>query len=127
MPARATIEKDGWVLDSAEERAAAAPETFIIPSLVNRKALKPGVAVKLLFDIETERERVVHRMWVIVKSRTEVGYVGVLDQDPGEEGSRLREGQVVLFGPEHVADIGQPPRDYILKKYGESFFENRSQ
>jgi hypothetical protein len=26
------------------------------------------------------------------------------------------------FGPEHIADIGRPPRDDIVKKYGASFF-----
>ena len=64
-------------------------------------------------------------MWVIVQSRTEEGYVGVLDSDPGAaENLRLREGDTIVFGPEHVADIGSPRRDYIVEKFGASFFED---
>jgi uncharacterized protein YegJ (DUF2314 family) len=62
-------------------------------------------------------------MWVIVKARTEFGYVGVLDNDPGTaENLRLREGDVINFGPEHIADISTPPREYVINKYGVSFF-----
>jgi uncharacterized protein YegJ (DUF2314 family) len=64
-------------------------------------------------------------MWVIVKARTEDGYIGVLDNDPGAaENLTLRERDPVAFRPEHVADIGRPPRDYIVEKYDASFFEN---
>ena len=50
---RASIETDGRVLVSAEERHAANPESFEIPSKASREALLPGVSAKLLFDIET--------------------------------------------------------------------------
>ena len=64
-------------------------------------------------------------MWVIVKSRTTEGYIGVLDDDPGApENLTLREGDLVFFAPEHVANIGQPPREYIVEKYGAHFFED---
>jgi uncharacterized protein YegJ (DUF2314 family) len=64
-------------------------------------------------------------MWVVVKARTGYSYVGVLDNDPGAaENLTLRERDKVAFGPEHVADIGRPPRDYIVEKYGASFFED---
>jgi len=63
-------------------------------------------------------------MWVIVKARTESGYIGVLDNDPGSaENLKLHERDLVVFGPEHIADIGRPPRDYVVEKYGASFFE----
>ena len=63
-------------------------------------------------------------MWVIVKAKRKVGYIGVLDNNPGAaENLTLREKDLVLFGPEHVADIGRPPRDYIVEKYGRSFFD----
>jgi hypothetical protein len=129
-PSPSTIEENGWVLVSAEERAATAPNTFLIPPRTMRESLSPGDGAKLLFDIETREggriiDRGVHRMWVVVKSRTAEGYIGVLDNDPGAaENLTLREGDSVIFGPEHVADIGQPPRDYIVEKYGAYFFED---
>lgn len=124
-----TIEKNEWALISAEERAAAAPDTFQIPPRPVRESLSVGEAAKLLFDIETRKDgqfvdRGVHRMWVIVKAKTEEGYIGVLDNDPSAaENLRLHERDLVVFGPEHVADIGRPPRDYIVAKHGASFFE----
>jgi hypothetical protein len=124
-----TIEESGWALVSAEQRAAAAPETFQIPSRAMRESLSPGDGAKLLFDIETTEggrivDRGVDRMWVIVKAKTEEGYIGALDNDPGAaENLRLHERDLVVFGPEHVADIGRPPHDYIVEKHGASFFE----
>ncbi len=57
---RATVEKDGWTLASAEDRHAAHPETFHIPSRDERESMSPGDAAKLLFDIQTkENGRVV--------------------------------------------------------------------
>jgi hypothetical protein len=92
-----------------------------------RRSLSPGDAAKLLFDIEAREngiiDRGVHRMWVIVKARTESGYLGILDSDPGfAENLTLRPGDPIIFGPEHVIDTGRPPRDYIIEKYGASFF-----
>ena len=123
------IAGDGWELISAEDRTVAHPETFKIPAREKRESLAPGDAAKLLFDIETREEgrvvdRGVDRMWVIVEARTERGYIGVLDSDPGAaENLRLREGDSVTFGPEHIADIATPPRQYVIKKYGASFFD----
>ena len=122
------IARDGWELISAEDRNAAHPETFQIPAREKRESLAPGEGAKLLFDIETREgghvvDRGVDRMWVIVKARTDAGYIGVLDNDPGTaENLRLREGDCITFGPEHIADIATPPREYVLKKYGPSFF-----
>jgi uncharacterized protein YegJ (DUF2314 family) len=88
-----------------------------------------GHAVQLLVDIETKDggrvvDRGVDRMWVIVKARTPDGYVGVLDNDPGHaENLNLREGDLIVFGPEHVAAIDHPSREYIVGKYGDSFFD----
>jgi hypothetical protein len=122
------IEQDGWVLLSAEEQNAAHPDTFQIPPLKKRETLQPGDSAKLLFDIETKEngqviDRGVDRMWVIVKSHSESGYVGILDNNPGTaENLNLHEGDTIQFGPEHVADIDRPPREYVIKKYGSSFF-----
>jgi hypothetical protein len=124
-----TIEGNLWILVSAEERAAAYPDTFHLPPLAVRQSLSLGDAAKLLFEIETREngltiERGVDRMWVIVRAKTAYGYIGVLDNDPGiAENLWLREGDPVAFAPEHVADIGRPPRDYIIEKYGASFFK----
>jgi hypothetical protein len=91
--------------------------------------LSPGDGAKLLFDIETREhghaiDRGVDRMWVVIKSKTEDGYVGVLDNNPGAaENLRLREGDTIVFGPEHIANIDGPPRNYIVEKFGASFFE----
>ncbi len=129
-PAAPTIEENGWVLASAEDRAAAHPDTFQLPPRTARESLSPGDGAKLLFDIETREngrvvDRGVDRMWVVVKAKTEDGYIGVLDNDPGAaENLTLHEKDPVAFRPEHVAEIGQPPRDYIVEKYGASFFQD---
>ena len=69
-------------------------------------------------------DRGVDRMWVIVKSRTEGGYTGVLDSNPGTaENLRMQEGDYITFGPEHITKIGSPLRDYVTRKHGESFFD----
>jgi hypothetical protein len=127
---RPSLEADGWTLVSAEERHAAHAETFEIPSKVDRETLVPGAAAKLLFHIETTEggrviDRGVDRMWVIVKAVAPGGYVGVLDNDPGRsEGLNLREGDGIVFGPEHVAAIDYPSKNYVVGKYGQSFFGN---
>lgn len=125
----ATIERDGWTLLSGEARHALHPETFRIPERSERESLLPGDAVQLLFDIETREggrvmDRGVDRLWVIVKTRTEGGYRGILDSDPGRaEGMTLFPGAVVDFLPEHVIAIDRPPDGYVLGKYGPTFFE----
>jgi len=124
-----SVEVDGWTLVSAEERHRSHPDTFKIPSREDREGLAPGQAAKLLFDIETRSDgrvidRGVDRMWVIVKSRSQSGYIGVLDSDPGiAEGLRLQRGDEIAFRPEHVLQIDTPPRDYVLEHYGPRFFE----
>ena len=108
---------DGWKLISAEERHAESPATFEIPSREKRLALAPGDAAKLLFEIECREdgrliEHEVHRMWVIVKTRVNGGYLGVLDNDHGMgEGVSPKLGDVISFGPEHIASIDSPPSD----------------
>jgi hypothetical protein len=126
-----TIEADGWALLSAEDRAAVAPREFIIPPRFQRAGLQAGDAAKLIFDIEMRIDghvidRGSERMWVIVKSREADGYTGVLDNDPGlAENLSLHEGELIVFGPEHICEISTPPRSYVVDKYGPSFFEKR--
>jgi uncharacterized protein YegJ (DUF2314 family) len=125
---RATIEENGWTLVSAEERHAAHPDTFFIPSREKRASLSAGTGVKLLFDIETKAngrviDRGIDRMWVIIKARSGSGYIGILDNNPGiAENLNLNEGDAIVFGPEHICEISKPPHEYIMKKYGPAFF-----
>jgi hypothetical protein len=126
---RPSLDADGWVLVSAEDRHATHPGTFRIPPRSDRNTLVPGAAAKLLFHIETKEagrviDRGIDRMWVIVMTVTSEGYLGVLDSDPGyAEGLNLRQGDVITFGPQHVAAIDHPPMDYVVRKYGDSFLE----
>ena len=119
---------EGWALVSTEMRHERHPDSFVIPPRAERENLKPGDGAKLLFDIETREggrvtDRGVDRMWVIVKRRVEGRYVGILENDPGTaDGLRLHPGMELLFGPEHVAEIGHPPRSYVVEKYGTGFF-----
>lgn len=123
----ANIHVDGWELESAEARHAANPDTFWIPPRARREGLQPGEGAKLLFQIASAGSTGVERMWVIVHRRMDDGYVGVLDStptspDPGA--SSLVRGCVVVFAPEHVADISTPARDYVIRQYGETFFRD---
>jgi len=123
------MDSDGWELISAEDRNATHPDTFKIPPREKRESLSRGDGAKLLFDIQTREEgavidRGVDRMWVIVKARSKDGYIGVLDSNPGAaENLRLQQGDSITFGPEHISEIATPPREYVTKKYGASFFD----
>src|SRR5206468_671575 len=102
------VERDGWALESAEERQKRYPDTFVMPDRRQRENLLPGAAAQLLFDIETREsgrviDRGVDRMWVIVKRRVADRYLGVVVSDPGiADNLRLRPGSEILFGPEHI-------------------------
>ena len=130
IPRLATIEKDYWELESGEARHAKAPDTFWIPSREERESLEVGAGVKLLFIIETEDENsriehAVERMWVIVKLRLSGIYIGILDSEPATfepEPGFLARGSEIIFKPEHIIDISQPPRRYIIEEYGANFF-----
>lgn len=130
LPRFASIKNDGWALESGEERHARNPTQFALPSRKARESLDRGDAAKLLFVIETNDggrlvDRGVDRMWVIVKRKAGDAYLGVLSNDPGvADGLTLRPGAEILFGPEHVIEIDHPPREYILEKFGPSFFED---
>jgi hypothetical protein len=123
----ATIDADGWQLESAEVRHAVSPDTFWIPPRAQRERLQPGDGVKLLFQIaiaDAGSEQGVERMWVLVRRRMHDRYLGVLDSTPTSTtpASPLVRGCAVVFAPEHVADISAPSREYIVEQYGEAFF-----
>lgn len=97
-----------YALENGEDLHREFPETFYLPSRVEREALLPGELVKLIFRISTENEVHVERMWVCVQSRTEDGYIGLLDNDPYCT-KELLSGAKVVFGPEHVIQIYEQP------------------
>ncbi len=88
-----------YTLDDAEERNAAAPRSFFIPSAEVRRNLEPGDIVKLIFRLETADEVAVERMWVEVVDTDP--YVGTLANEPQLRGV-IAHGDRVEFGPEHV-------------------------
>jgi len=120
-----TLAKDYWRLLSGEERHAAAPATFEIPSLDERASLAQGQAAKLLFEVEFEDEdgsvsTSVDRLWVIVARKVGDFYVGILEGRPVSlaAGSDfyLQPGAEIPFLPEHVISIDTPPPEYSASK-----------
>jgi hypothetical protein len=102
-----------YSLEDGEQYHREAPETFEIPPEAARRNLQPRQIVKLMFNISAGGESQVERMWVIVESRDERGYVGSLDNQPFTT-DKLRPGMKVRFEPRHVINIhpkraGDPP------------------
>ncbi|WP_198991051.1 hypothetical protein [Hymenobacter sp. BT559] len=105
---------------SAEESHAKYGDSFWIPALEARQAIKRGQAARLIFDIEVDDERTIdvvgERMWVIVKEKIGDTYIGILDNQPAcldfEDDFYLRLGAEVPFLAEHVIDIDTPPQDH---------------
>ncbi|WP_252109367.1 MULTISPECIES: hypothetical protein [unclassified Halomonas] len=123
-----SLEKDHWQLASAEQAHANAPETFWIPEASARQQLERGAAAKLLFEIALLDESghsfvQVERMWVIVSTVQDGQYIGILDSNPvsvaPEEGQYLVVGAEIPFEPAHIADIAQPPEDYVAWQLGQ--------
>ena len=109
-----TLEADGWELESAEERHAASPATFSIPSPDERAAVAPGRMVKLLFLFMNQEQGApiidCERMWVTVLSAERGQYSGRLESLPSSS-TVLSPGHVVTFGPEHIAAVMIPRTD----------------
>jgi len=124
---RPSIENNGWALMSATARNDEFPDSFRLPSSVQRESLGRGEAAQLLFDIETREDgkvidRGVDRMWVIVIEVLPYGYRGILDSEPGTaENLNLRSGDSIDFEAEHICKIDQPPEEYLKRKYSEHF------
>ena len=89
-------------LVDAEERHRENPRTFSIPRSDVRAALAVGDRVKLLFGVGGGSST--ERMWVEVTEVVGARYVGRLDNEPVAIVD-LRAGDLVEFGPEHVAAI----------------------
>lgn len=97
-----------WKLANAEERAAADPATFRIPTMRERYGLTVGDDAKLIFEtpIDPVTGNAGERMWVRVKRVVAPGkYVGMLVNNPTVLSAALVHGDTIEFGAEHVADI----------------------
>lgn len=91
-----------YTLDNAEERAKEF-ETFQIPSLQERKNLKIGNSVKLIF-LNSDEELPAERMWVIITKIILNGYEGTLDNNPAFN-NELKYNDVIIFKYENIIDI----------------------
>jgi hypothetical protein len=87
-------------LRSAEESHRENPRTFSIPRSDERRNLNVGDIVKMVFE-PCQAGESAERMWVIVKKRTERGYIGELNNHPATI-ENLELGDELEFGPEHV-------------------------
>ena len=79
----------GWALESAEERAAAHPESFEPPTRAVREALKVGNAAKVLAWFTDHGAPACERVWVVVASRDSTTYTGRLDSQPCSSAATL--------------------------------------
>lgn len=82
------------------------PDTFFIPSRYERETVEPGQLVKLIFELvdSDDEDPSAERMWVMVKSRDELVYLGALDNEPYSI-PNLHAEDPVMFGPENIIDI----------------------
>lgn len=111
LPAR---DLDGWELRSGLAQHHRTPDTFYMPPEEERRGLKTGDIVKLIFGIEVPPDDdtdgfFFERMWVIVTGKVGPYYIGELNNIPltasvGEQ-DFLVPGSEVVFLPEHVIDI----------------------
>lgn len=85
-----------YTLVNVENRHDEFPDTFEIPSWEDRHLLCQGDLVQLFFDGK-------ERMWVEVRATGCSNYSGILVNDPVSVD--LKRGDVVKFGPEHIAKI----------------------
>ena len=101
-----------WALADAEERHEWRPQSFVLRPLAERMDLQPEDYVALIFvhpADEDDYNVAGERVWVAVTERR-LGprYTGRLI---GQAVTlAIKVGQVVEFGPEHVADIER--KDY---------------
>ena len=124
----ASFEQDFWQLRSGEESYRQHSDSFWLPPLEQRQALRRGQSARLIFDIEGEDDDGTvevqgERMWVVVAEQVGDAYIGILDNQPAclepADGVYLRFGAEVPFRAEHVIDIGQPPAEYVEWQLGQ--------
>lgn len=138
-PAYATLDKNGWTLESVVEIYAAYPDKVTILSEEERSSVQVGDMVQLRFlilesgddldhlEVEPESEgdreneeggpmlrAMGESMWVTVddirRERGSIHYIGTLENSPITS-EVLEAGDTIVFGPEHVANWWKnPPR-----------------
>jgi hypothetical protein len=106
---RPSERRPGWWLADGEALHAAHPRSFFIPPAEDRRTLRVGQEVKLLFkfDLRTVGGQGAYgeRMWVRVTDVFEGGaYAGTLANDPTHL-AELKFGDPVRFGPASVIAI----------------------
>ncbi len=92
-----------YKLENAEILNAENPNTFYIPSKVERESLKVGDLVKLIFVFDDE-ESMPERMWVEILSKEGEKYKGRLDNDPYTT-KVIKYSDEVFFGSENIIQI----------------------
>ncbi len=108
-PYLASLEADGWTIDDGEVANRENPDTYWIPSLVDRQSIKPGALVKIRFYIlapDESGQLIDHgeRMWVLVKEQHGDWYLGELDNDPACTDD-IKAGMELWFQVRHVIGI----------------------
>jgi hypothetical protein len=108
----ATLERDGWELDSGVARHEESPDTFWIPTTRARSSIVPSDFVKLIFLVTQQDDEhgevvVSERMWVKVEGTSGPYFWGTLANDPSFDGSSigLMFGAAIVFLPEHIVSI----------------------
>jgi hypothetical protein len=98
-------------LEDAERLQRGFPRRVAIPRRAVRGALPPGCEVQLIFRTEGQLVApdapAVERLWCKVQSREGQGYRGVLTNAP-RSSSSVRQGDAIVFGPEHIAAVSLP-------------------
>ena len=115
QPESPTLEEHGWELESAEERHAQAPDTFLIPDQEERANLQVNQRVQLLFLFmvaasDGTPEIQCEKMWVTIERASQGRYQGKLNSRPVSSGS-VAPGDQISFGPQHVASVLIPKSD----------------
>jgi hypothetical protein len=122
-------EIEGWRLESGVVRNQVSPDTFQLPTEVERRSVVDGALVKLMFELyfiddddDEEMSFSSERMWVKVTGRSGPYYTGELRNTPSifwvneqpdgtfetAEDAYLKAGDPVVFLPEHIIDILEP-------------------
>ena len=122
QPDSPTFEEHGWELESAEERHAQAPDTFLIPDHSERDCLQVNQRVQLLFlfivaasDVTPEIQ--CEKMWVTICVASRGKYQGTLNSRPVSSGA-VALGDLISFGPQHVASVLIPKTDPRHPEFG---------
>ncbi len=115
QPEFPTFEEHGWELESAEERHAQAPDTFLIPDKEERGCLQVNQRVQLLFLFivaapDGTPEIQCEKMWVTISLASQGKYQGTLNNRPASSGV-VALGDVISFDSQHVASVLIPKTD----------------